>query len=441
MSNPISNGNSWRPSNVDDGEHKHTGQGEKPAAGRGTGFSDHSNYVARNRDHGANGAPSLGRGGMPHFDPSQASYDIRGLIELFFKAWHEGAGTNGNAGGDASGQGARFGNNVSGGVAPTPISSPGNPPGVTGVPSTNTGSSDGIVVKAKAPAINNTAGANAAGNDVSGSATRDNASLMGVQLDYARNDTIADYTQRTGVKPASVGGYVPANNGTLDMNSSQAYIKEAAQNGVPVVQLSINCGEKGDMSQQELDQFKLLAQQAKSQGVTLQVRFGYEMNLQHVSGYSDPETFKKQWTQVADAVHAGGGQTVWCPSNSTQSDYEKFLPDPSTIDVVGLDVYHMNSGPIQPDEVKNAISGIASVPGLAGKPITLPETGVQLTGDGSDANKVSDWLSQLSDPALKAQFPNYKGFMWFDYNKPGDGNYALSQNSQYEQALTQWYKG
>lgn len=265
---------------------------------------------------------------------------------------------------------------------------------------------------------------------------------MGVQINYAGGDSIAAYEQRTGTKPTSTGTYISVANGSVDTSDAEAAIADAAKNGVGTVDLSVKSGESGQLSPQEVSQFQQLAADAKAKGVTLQVRFGYEMNLPGVSGFTDPSVFKEQWNQVASAVHAGGGQMVWCPSNSNAADYQKWMPDPSTIDVVGLDVYHMGNGPIQPDEVKNALTGMEqamTANGIGNKPLILPETGVQLAGDGSDASKVTQWLQQLSDPSLLQSIPNYQGFMWFDYNKPGDGNYALSQNAQYTAALDQWY--
>lgn len=468
MSNKISYDNASKNPYADNNGHKPGAATNAPAQSSTSGYSEQSGYASKSSDSSWSAKSWSQHDGMPYSEAAKDNQQIRDLVHSYSGKAHHHRHGGAESGSDSTQSGSSNSSGLTDSSAtsgtsdisyagPSSSLSSFTDKARTSDSAATSGGSAGTASSASSGGTASSAStpsgvtASGSGGTTSSASTASSASVsssdstssaasgMGVQINWAAGDSVAAYEQRTGIKPASIGGYISASNGTLDMADAEKYIKEAGSNGVPTMVLSINSSEPGAMSQQELAQFTQLSQEAKSQGVNLQVRFGYEMNLSAVSNFTDPAVFKQQWAQVADAVHAGGGTMNWCPSNSTTADYEKWMPDdPSTIDVVGLDVYHMGSGAIGPDEVKNAISGIEAVPGLSGKPLTLPETGVQLTGDGSDASKVSQWLSELSDPALKAQFPNYQGFLWFDYNKPGDGNYALSQNSQYEQALTQW---
>ena len=255
---------------------------------------------------------------------------------------------------------------------------------------------------------------------------------MGVHIDYDNGATngVAGFVARTGVTPAMTAGYVRAEaDGSFEYDTSKVYIDQAAANHVPAISLAVTSNQGGQLTAQQLVEIQSTVAYGVQMGLSVEVRFGYEMNGNWSPSYhgNDPTTFRSQWAQLAPLVHKAGGKMVWSPNNDGGSiaDYERWLPDDvALVDAFALDFYHNDIEPIGGNEVANAIGLLYPLCEKYNKPFYFGETAVTVhDGDFSTAPSQKGlemklaWLDQLVSQDVVDQFPLYKGFTWFDYDK------------------------
>ena len=299
----------------------------------------------------------------------------------------------------------------------------------------------------------------AATGDVSGiqarTGTVSGSFKMGVLPDYDNGSTggVGGFISRTKVVPSEVGGYVAVQNGTFDSAAADRWIKEAVDNKVPTVSFSLSAYDTGKLTSAQLSGIKAAVDKAQAAGLSVQVRYGYEMNYGggggtqggRVNNNNDPSAFKEQWAQVASVLSSErtatpAAQMVWSPnvaSGGTLPYADWFPSDSSTVDVVALDYYHTNGTDISLNSISQVIDPIYAIAKKANVPFIFGETGV--TGaSGESGTEKQNWLNLISSDALREKYPLYQGFYWFDYNKDGN-NYSLSQDASETQQFHDWY--
>lgn len=284
---------------------------------------------------------------------------------------------------------------------------------------------------------------------------------LGILPDYdnakANTNGLAGFVSRTGVVPYLASNYMNVSSGSFSTAQAKSFFDEALAAGVKVAAVSLATGD-AEVPPGAQAQIAAAVAYGEQIGVTVQIRFGYEMNGNWSPSYhgGDPAIFKHTWAQVASAVHGAGGSMVWAPNivGGPVTAYETVLPsEPSSIDVVGLDFYHFNSSEtnltVNPDEVDHAFATIYPLVKKLGKPFVLTETAVSYfvtsgawpeAMQGPIAEKLS-WLEQLTSPALLAKYPLFSGFVWFDYNKHENNeyrNFSISQQPSEAMMFSTW---
>ena len=285
-----------------------------------------------------------------------------------------------------------------------------------------------------------------------------NVFFMGVHINWD-TDTggVGGFVDRLGFVPSLCAGYITATpNGSFELDKARRYVDDVAAHGGTAISFAITA-QITALSEVALAGLGNAVTYARSKNLTAYVRYGYEMNGNWSPAYhgGDPSVFLSQWAQAEKAVHAAGGSMIWSPNLSGTGDYNRWMPDPNTIDQVGLDAYHQK-GEIAAGEVDGFIGSIYPLVKRLQKPFVLTETAVVVIGNGSyriDAEETAEkraWLEQLVDPALRQKYPLYRGFVWFDYEKKesasglaGDAiewrNFAISVDPLAAAMVKAWY--
>jgi hypothetical protein len=282
---------------------------------------------------------------------------------------------------------------------------------------------------------------------------------VGILIDYdnAKSNTggIAGFVSRTGVVPFVVSNFMDISQGSFDTAGAQGFMDEAVSSGVKAVSISLASGDTRIPAATQA-QLSTAVSYGVNKGLIVQIRFGYEMTGDWSPSYhkGDPTIFKRTWSQVAAAVHGAGGQMVWAPTFYGVMPYDTFLPaDTSTIDVIGLDFYHIpdvaTDLTIDPTETDMAFATIYPLVQQLDKPFVLTETAVSYTDSSGtwpvatpdEVAEKKTWLDQITSSDLVAKYPLYSGFVWFDYNKNESGEYrdfSISQQPLEATMFSSW---
>lgn len=108
------------------------------------------------------------------------------------------------------------------------------------------------------------------------------------------------------------------------------------------------------------------------------VRYMHEFNGSW--GYpwqGDPGRFQRAWADFAAAMPTNV-RRVWSPNVSYpgSGDLIRYWPHPGSVDVIGIDGYARN-GETPAELFRPTLAEIAALPGAAGKPVWIAETGVE----------------------------------------------------------------
>jgi hypothetical protein len=267
--------------------------------------------------------------------------------------------------------------------------------------------------------------------------------------DDAKSSTngVAGFISRTSVTPHVISNYMNITSGSFSTSQAEGFFDQASGNGVKGASISLATSDT-DVGATPQGQIATAVQYGVQKGLTVYVRFGYEMNGNWSPSYhnGDPSVFQTTWAEVASAVHGAGGLMIWAPNHvtsGTPAAYMTWLPtDPSTIDVVGLDAYHFNSNPgaetVSSSEIQGYIGTIYPVVQQLNRPFILTETatsyydtsGTWPVATAAEVAEKQAWLGFLVAPSLLQAFPLYRGFAWFDYNKNESGQYRDFSISQ-----------
>ena len=278
---------------------------------------------------------------------------------------------------------------------------------------------------------------------------------MGIIPDYDNGATggVAGFISRTGVVPPKISGYVDAHaDGSWDAGAADRWLKEAVDNNIPTLELSVSSHGTGPLSDAQVAGIKQAVDKARAAGKQVDIRFGYEMNYGgggatqggRVNNNNNTSAFKQQWAQVAAVVNPDRTATppakmIWSPNvwSGGGLPYADWLPDdPSTIDEVALDFYHKAGDDISVASLSKVMDPVYAIAKGLNIPFTFGETGVN--GGGGAAGEKTAWLNLLASPELRDKYPLYQGFDWFDYIKGGN-NFSISQDSSEAPGFKDWY--
>ncbi|KAK8134431.1 glycoside hydrolase [Apiospora sp. TS-2023a] len=156
------------------------------------------------------------------------------------------------------------------------------------------------------------------------------------------------------------------------------------------------------------------------QGLTVYLRFAHEMNCYAKPGCASPEypggmnyaEYKMAWVNVAKACHkVKGCYMMWSPNANDQDQLGNWWPGADYVDIVALDSYPQDQAKIEQGFAGSFGKVHDDFAKKYNKPFMIGETGFA----GSQALK-TDWVRRLTNVDL-SKYPNYKGAMWFEYNK------------------------
>ncbi|KAK7981124.1 hypothetical protein PG989_013581 [Apiospora arundinis] len=176
------------------------------------------------------------------------------------------------------------------------------------------------------------------------------------------------------------------------------------------------------------------------QGLTVYLRFAHEMNCYAKPGCATPaypggmkyDEYKTAWKNVAEACHkVKGCYMMWSPNGNDLDQLGNWWPGEKYVDIVSLDSYPKDKATI--DKGFGGLFGQVhdNFAKKYNKPFVIGETAYT----GSEADK-TEWVKKLTTADDLSKYPNYKGLMWFEYNKYEGGKqnnfYVIYDHTQKE---------
>jgi beta-mannanase len=165
--------------------------------------------------------------------------------------------------------------------------------------------------------------------------------------------------------------------------------------------------------------------------------FGHEMNgnwytWSGVLNGSSADKYIAAYKHVHDLFVAHGATSAvwtWCPNNDSVPNQPwnqpvNYYPGDTYVDWTCFDGYNFGNTNGQAwRSVAQVYGGIYPALAALGKPIMVGET-----ASGEVGGDKAAWIDSLL-PALKTNYPNIKGYVWFDINKETDWRFASSAAS------------
>ncbi|KAL8293160.1 hypothetical protein RQP46_000854 [Phenoliferia psychrophenolica] len=154
-------------------------------------------------------------------------------------------------------------------------------------------------------------------------------------------------------------------------------------------------------------------------GLTVWLRFGHEVNYYQTDGTytGDAADFKAGWAAVHAACKTIAPEVkMWyTPNIASLSQYEEYMPDVSTVDIIGVDWYPESGttsatflSQMQPFHDKYASASTIFAQG---------ETG--LNSGATIAERLA-WLEVITSTEVAAAMPHFVAVSWFNYYKGYD---------------------
>jgi len=162
-----------------------------------------------------------------------------------------------------------------------------------------------------------------------------------------------------------------------------------------------------------------------NKGTTVWLRFAHEVNYySQVGTYPggvNYDEYKSAWNNMYNAVKNNPKiYMYWSPNNADSSALQPWFPSPSTIDIVGIDIYPTSGVPTFADTYGDFYNAFAKPNNL---PFAIGETGIQV-GQSSSASvsEREQWLKNIINPSEGlGDFPLYFSATWFEYGPPTNG--------------------
>ncbi|KAK8086518.1 hypothetical protein PG994_001492 [Apiospora phragmitis] len=161
------------------------------------------------------------------------------------------------------------------------------------------------------------------------------------------------------------------------------------------------------------------------QGLTVYLRFAHEMNCYAKPGCATPAypggmdygAYKTAWINVAKACHKiKGCYMMWSPNGNDLDQLSNWWPGAEYVDIVALDSYPQDQAKIEQGFAGSFGKVHDDFAKKYNRPFMIGETGFT----GSEQLK-TDWVRRLTNVDDLSKYPNYKGAMWFEYNKNEGG--------------------
>lgn len=304
---------------------------------------------------------------------------------------------------------------------------------------------------------------------------------FGVQLDWSA-DTPSSYVSRLGRVPYDFGDFASIPFTAARLTELNTYVDEVAADRaklfltieIPGGLATVTPGVARDLAT-NLERWNL-------QGVGIFLRFGQEMNGSWYPWGQQPAAYVSAFRLVATYVHqyALGTVMVWSPNYGggypfpgeeyeaqpgtaafaqmdtdhdgkiTMADdpYGPYYPGDSYVDWVGLTLYHFGDAwPWGANDIPEANKFVDQVTGRYNgdngndtavpdfyqvyavdhhKPMAISETAALFdeANAGSGASEVAikdNWIGQVFNPSVPAEFPELAMVNWFEYQKTENG--------------------
>ena len=299
----------------------------------------------------------------------------------------------------------------------------------------------------------------------------DGTAWFGMNLDWA-NDSIADVSARLGATPSVWVQFVEfplddGGRGNLDSFVEQV----AAVGGIGLVTLEPRGGLESVTAAAAEELASLLDAYWRMDGTPIIVRFAHEMNGSWYPWGQQPEAYVDAFRTVAAAVHelAPASAMAWAPNEgsgypfmgqrfsaqdasldtngdgeitNTDDPYAPYWPGDDAVDFVGMSVYHWGlaypwgenempaDGTFRALITGDAIGvheGQVPIPDFYAtyadghdKPMGVFETAALYnpSAAGPDEGDLkSAWWQQVTDPAVREEFPRIAMLNWFEWRK------------------------
>ena len=292
-----------------------------------------------------------------------------------------------------------------------------------------------------------------------------------MNLDWA-HDSVAQVSERLGATPSVWVQFVafpldPTQRANLD-----AFVEQvAAAHGIALLTLEPHDGLDAVTAEAAADLATVLDGYWEDAGVPTIVRFAHEMNGSWYPWAQQPEAYVAAFRTVADAIHAGAPASAmaWAPNEGsgypftggqfasedaaldtnrdgsvTNADdpYAPYWPGDDAVDWVGMSLYHWGlaypwgENELPADGTFRALltggntgahEGQVQIPDFYAtyaeghdKPMGVFETAALYNpaAEGpSEAELKSAWWAQVTDDALRADFPRLAMINWFEWRK------------------------
>ena len=299
----------------------------------------------------------------------------------------------------------------------------------------------------------------------------DGTAWFGMNLDWA-NDSVARVSERLGATPSVWVQFVEfplddGGRGNLDAFVDQV----AAVDGIGLITLEPRDGLESVTAGAAEELAQLLDEYWRLSGVPSIVRFAHEMNGSWYPWGQQPAAYVEAFRTVASAVHnlAPASAMAWAPNEgsgypftsgpfasldasldtngdgeitNTDDPYAPYWPGDDAVDWVGMSVYHWGLAyPWGENEVPAAGSFRALLTGAVigaregqvpipdfyatyaegrDKPMGVFETAALFNpsaGGPDEGDLKAAWWGQVTDPALREDFPRIAMLNWFEWRK------------------------
>ncbi len=303
---------------------------------------------------------------------------------------------------------------------------------------------------------------------------------LGAILDWSR-DSPAGYRKRLGLTAAVYGYTAPVPMGDDDVTNLRVALLAAARQGAGLEVTVLPTVPLDDLTERVTDDLVTDLSSAGVGGdVPVWLRPLPEMNAPWQPWGQQPGVFRRVFTRIADATHARLPRTamVWQPAYGagypfstkaaassldagptedraldTDGDgrltyrddpYGPYWPGPGAVDWVGLSLYHwgakypfgFNQRP-SPGKLLEQLAGRYGYPDDrqsaqrdfyqrfvedTGRPMVLESAALYSpAGSGETESAVKQaWWDQLSDPVLRARYPDIGMVLWLEVRRPED---------------------
>ena len=299
----------------------------------------------------------------------------------------------------------------------------------------------------------------------------DGTAWFGMNLDWA-NDSVAEVSERLGATPSVWVQFVEfplddGGRGNLDVFVGQV----AEVDGIGLITLEPLDGLESVTAEAAEELALLLDEYWRVSGVPSIVRFAHEMNGSWYPWGQQPAAYVDAFRTVASAVHAlaPASAMAWAPNEgsgypftggpfasldtsldtngdgeitNTDDPYAPYWPGDDAVDWVGMSVYHWGLAyPWGENEmpaagtfralitggVIGAHEGQVPIPDFYAtyadghdKPMGVFETAALFnpSADGpGEGDLKAAWWAQVTDPALRDDFPRLAMLNWFEWRK------------------------